>query len=195
VVEPNAETSTGRVDPRVLRTRALLRTAALELASERDADSITMADIAERATVNRATVYLHYKDRDELLLAAMESEISALARAAASCPLAHPPDRMPPELVELFRHIDSNATLYRRLLGPSGTARFVNRLRDLLAQEVMAQLRTPGARPSGALPDDLRAHYLAGAFVGLITQWLTRPDRLSYREAAAAAWEGLRRPS
>ncbi|WP_416981224.1 TetR/AcrR family transcriptional regulator [Streptomyces sp. T028] len=195
MLEPTAETSESRVDPRVLRTRALLRTAALELASERDADTITMADIAERATVNRATVYQHYKDRDELLLAAMESEITALARAAARCPLAHPPDRMPTELVELFRHVESNATLYRRMLGPTGTARFVNRLRDLLADEVTAQLGTPGARPSEAPPDDLRAHYLAGAFIGLITQWLTRPDRLSAEAAAAAAWEGLRRAS
>ncbi|MEU8436256.1 TetR/AcrR family transcriptional regulator [Streptomyces sp. NPDC029216] len=193
--EPTAETSGSRVDPRVLRTRALLRTAALELASERDADTITMADIAERATVNRATVYQHYKDRDELLLAAMEGEISGLARAAARCPLAYPPDRMPAELVELFRHVESNATLYQRMLGPTGTARFVNRLRDLIADEVTAQLSEPSDRPAGALPADLRAHYLAGAVVGLITQWLTRADRLSAEAVAAVAWEGLRRAS
>ncbi|MFK0156898.1 TetR/AcrR family transcriptional regulator [Streptomyces sp. NPDC090499] len=195
MLEPTAETSGGRVDPRVLRTRALLRTAALELASERDADTITMADIAERATVNRATVYQHYKDRDELLLAAMESEITALARAAACCPLAYPPDRMPTELVELFRHVESNDRLYRQMLGPNGTARFVNHLRDLLADEVTAQLDAAGARSGDAPPNDLRAHYVAGAFVGLIIRWLTRPDRLSAEAVAAAAWEGLRHAS
>ncbi|MGW2742439.1 TetR-like C-terminal domain-containing protein [Streptomyces sp. NPDC001450] len=99
---------------------------------------------------------------------------------------------MPTELVGLFRHVESNATLYRRMLGPTGTARFVNRLRDLLADEVAAQMDEADARLAGALPNDLRAHYLGGAFVGLITRCLTRPDRLSAEAAATAAWEGLR---
>lgn len=190
--DSTADASGSRVDPRVLRTRSLLRTAALELAAERDADTITMADIAERATVNRATVYQHFKDRDELLLSAMEGEIAELARAAARCPLALPPDQMPTELVDLFRHVEVNATLYQRMLGPAGSMRFVNRLRDLLATEVATQLDGAGSRSPGAPPADLRAHYLAGAFVGLITRWLTRPDRLPAEVAAAAAWEGLR---
>ncbi|SEQ12646.1 transcriptional regulator, TetR family [Streptomyces radiopugnans] len=183
-----------RVDPRVLRTRALLREAALAIAAERDVDSMTIADIAERATVNRATVYQHYRDRDALLLDAMEEEVGRLARAAARCPLTHPARSAPGELAELFRHVEANATLYRRMLGPGGSARFVNRLRELLAEEVAAQLgAADGGDGSGAAPLlELRAHYLAGAFVGVFTRWVAMPGRPAAEQAAEEVWRLLR---
>ncbi|MEV8537298.1 TetR/AcrR family transcriptional regulator [Streptomyces sp. NPDC051211] len=185
-----------RVDPRVRRTRALLRSAALELAAERDVESLTIADIAERATVNRATVYQHYKDRDALLLDAMEEEIGRLAHAAARCPLTQPAGRTPAELVELFRHVEANATLYQRMLGPGGAARFINELRGLLAQEVEAQLRDQNGEktddPATQALVQLRTHYLAGAFVGVFTQWVSAPVRPTAAQAAQEVWALLR---
>jgi AcrR family transcriptional regulator len=56
-----------RVDPRVRRTRKLLEQAFLELMQERNFQSITIQDIAERATVNRATFYAHFEDKYDLL--------------------------------------------------------------------------------------------------------------------------------
>ncbi|MEV0677781.1 TetR/AcrR family transcriptional regulator [Actinosynnema sp. NPDC050436] len=180
-----------RVDPRVRRTRNLLRAAVLELASERDVESITIADIAERADVNRATVYQHFKDRDALLLNAMQEEVGRLANAAARCPLTRKGGGTPTELADLFRHVETNTTLYRAMLGPTGTARFVNELRGLLAQEVAAQLRAANAARDEALTQ-LRAHYLAGAFVGAFTQWVSAPQRLTAEQAADEVWALLR---
>ncbi|MEU3938092.1 TetR/AcrR family transcriptional regulator [Streptomyces sp. NPDC029044] len=191
---PNKPTATAeRMDPRVRRTRALLRSAALELAAERDVEALTIADIAERATVNRATVYLHYRDRDALLLDAMEEEVGRLARAAAQCPLTRAAGRAPKELVALFRHVEANDTLYQRMLGPSGAARFINRLRELLAHEVAVQLSGSDADLPAADPSlVLRAHYLAGAFVGVFTHWVSMPDRPSAAQAAREVWALLR---
>src|SRR5260370_37666296 len=55
------------VDPRVRRTRQLLQQALLELMQEKRFASITVHDIAERATVNRATFYAHFEDKYHLL--------------------------------------------------------------------------------------------------------------------------------
>lgn len=55
------------VDPRVRRTRQLLQQALMELSHEKNFASITVQDIAERATVNRATFYAHFEDKYELL--------------------------------------------------------------------------------------------------------------------------------
>lgn len=54
-------------DPRVIRTRRLLQDAFASLIQEKDFESITVRDIAERATVNRATFYAHFADKFELL--------------------------------------------------------------------------------------------------------------------------------
>jgi AcrR family transcriptional regulator len=56
-----------RVDPRVKRTRKLLETAFMELMVEKGFQSITIQDVTERATVNRATFYAHFEDKFDLL--------------------------------------------------------------------------------------------------------------------------------
>lgn len=56
----------GREDPRVRRTRALIVRAFEELVAERGHTGLTVREIAERATINRATFYAHFRDQYEL---------------------------------------------------------------------------------------------------------------------------------
>jgi len=50
-------------DLRVRRTRMMIEKAFFELLQERDFQSITVQDIADRAMVNRATFYDHFTDK------------------------------------------------------------------------------------------------------------------------------------
>lgn len=56
-----------RVDPRIRRTRTLLREALLAHLQEKSFEAVSIADITSRATVNRATFYSHYPDKFALL--------------------------------------------------------------------------------------------------------------------------------
>jgi len=56
-----------REDPRVKRTRELIVRAFGELIMEKGHRGLTVQEIAERATVNRATFYDHFRDQYELL--------------------------------------------------------------------------------------------------------------------------------
>ena len=53
-------------DPRVKRTRQLLGQALQALLAEKPFEAISVQDITERATVNRATFYAHYQDKFDL---------------------------------------------------------------------------------------------------------------------------------
>lgn len=55
------------VDPRILRTRTLLLQALDKLLKEKRFDEISVQDVTEAATVNRATFYDHYGDKFRLL--------------------------------------------------------------------------------------------------------------------------------
>jgi AcrR family transcriptional regulator len=55
------------VDPRIRRTRLLLQQALGKLLEEKEFDKISVQDIADAATVNRATFYDHYTDKFDLL--------------------------------------------------------------------------------------------------------------------------------
>ena len=55
-----------RLDPRVKRTRELIVRAFDELVAEKGHTGLTVQEIAERATINRATFYAHFADQYEL---------------------------------------------------------------------------------------------------------------------------------
>jgi AcrR family transcriptional regulator len=65
-------------DPRVKRTKALLRESLYQLLRTKSFDGISVNDIAESATVNRATFYAHYTDKYELLNAMTSTRFQAL---------------------------------------------------------------------------------------------------------------------
>src|SRR5438105_749468 len=67
-----------KLDPRVIRTRQLLREALVAIILEKGYDATSIQDIAERAGLRRATFYLHYKDKDELLLSMLRDTLEAL---------------------------------------------------------------------------------------------------------------------
>lgn len=65
-----------RVDPRVTRTRKLIRDALVSLLAEKNFESISVQDITARATVNRATFYAHFTDKFALLDAMLREDFA-----------------------------------------------------------------------------------------------------------------------
>jgi AcrR family transcriptional regulator len=56
-------------DPRVLRSRQMLMESLLRLLNRKEFADISIQEIADEATLNRATFYLHYPDKNALLQA------------------------------------------------------------------------------------------------------------------------------
>ncbi|MGM0524511.1 MAG: TetR/AcrR family transcriptional regulator [Bacillota bacterium] len=64
-----------QTDPRIIRTRKRIVDALLALMSEREIEKITVKDITEKADVNRATFYHHFKDKQALLHYTLEEHL------------------------------------------------------------------------------------------------------------------------
>ena len=60
------EMKAAKLDPRVKRTRELLVRAFNELLEEKGHSGLTVQEITERAAINRATFYAHFRDQHEL---------------------------------------------------------------------------------------------------------------------------------
>jgi AcrR family transcriptional regulator len=65
-------------DPRILRSRRMLMEALLRLLARKEFDYISVQEIADEATLNRATFYLHYPDKGALLQAMTAARFRAL---------------------------------------------------------------------------------------------------------------------
>ena len=65
-------------DPRILRSRQMLMEALGRLLDRKEFDGISVQEIANEATLNRATFYLHYADKNALLQAMTAARFRAL---------------------------------------------------------------------------------------------------------------------
>ncbi|MGB6386601.1 MAG: TetR/AcrR family transcriptional regulator [Terriglobales bacterium] len=84
LLQPETGTpETGTTDPRILRSRRMLMDALIKLLSKKEFDDISVQEIADEATLNRATFYLHYPDKNALLQAMTESRFRDLMKRRA----------------------------------------------------------------------------------------------------------------
>jgi AcrR family transcriptional regulator len=74
LLQPEATTT----DPRILRSRRMLMESLAKLLMKKELEDISIQEIADEATLNRATFYLHYPDKNALLQAMTESRFRDL---------------------------------------------------------------------------------------------------------------------
>ena len=65
-------------DPRILRSRRMLMESLAKLLTKKEFEDISVQEIADEATLNRATFYLHYPDKSALLQAMTEARFRDL---------------------------------------------------------------------------------------------------------------------
>ena len=77
LLQPETETT----DPRILRSRRMLMDALARLLIKKEFEDISVQEIADEATLNRATFYLHYPDKNALLQAMTDIPLPRSDRA------------------------------------------------------------------------------------------------------------------
>jgi AcrR family transcriptional regulator len=161
-------TETRRPDRRIERTMTALRDALMSLIIEKGYDAISIQDIADRANVARATFYLHFKDKDDLMFRSMRVIYDGI--------VARQPKDLTVEALaddSDFQHVAQYADFYGAMLSAKGSMGFLTRVRSYLQEELeksMCQLMPPDVTPR--LPRSLIAAYCTGAQIGLIWWWV-----------------------
>ena len=160
------------VDPRVLRTRASLQEALLQLCQETDFDQVSISDITEAAGVNRSTFYQHFPDKETLLADALDGYAAqAEAQLEADVLSAETPD--PTQLIHRYLgHVRENAGLYRSILSSTGSPIIVARLTDRITTLVLSGLTQRPPRNGDGVPLAIEAAGIAGSFIGMVRAWL-----------------------
>jgi AcrR family transcriptional regulator len=178
-----------KTDRRTGATRRLLRRALLELIQERGYNEITVEDITNRADRGRTTFYLHYRDKDALLVESLEATAENLRQQveqlAASTSGADKLNNNPLRLV--FNYLYENRALYQTILKGEGNYLVSSRIREFTSEAARSYFRSHmsdyAAEPP-EIPGDLVAGYFASALVGYINYWLDRDLPLDGDQAA-----------
>lgn len=177
------------MDPRVARTRHSLQQALLALARTRDLDDVTIADIAERAGVNRSSFYQHYSGKDTLLADAIDAAL--VEDGAALPPLSDLEADPPAALVAYLAHFEANAAVYARVLGEHGSPVAVARLNTRVVAIAREGILASRGHAFDAIPVDVAAAGVAGSVVGVLGAWLSLDPRPGVETAAEWIWRVL----
>ena len=185
------------LDRRIQRTRQLLRDALISLILEMGYDSVRVQDITERANLGRATFYLHYRDKEELLVKSLQAICDDLAERARNGESG-----ISIGLIA-FQHAAENRDLYQAILGAKGPSAITRRVREYVTKDALARSRQDMAGGvKSAVPSEIVSNFLIGALIGLIDWWLEDDMPYSaeymadvFHRLAATALTGVAHPS
>src|SRR5690606_30540096 len=108
-------------DRRIQRTRKLLRESMLQLFLERGYDDISIQDVTDKANLGRATFYLHYREKDDLLADVMRWQFEEFVSVAP--PIISPKTKTvdPKRIQQLFEYAESRYDFFRILMIGKGS--------------------------------------------------------------------------
>lgn len=183
-----------KLDERARRTRDRLGMALLELMLEKPINEVTVQQVLDRASVGRSTFYVHFRDKNDLLLSQLETFLEIMstrlsARREASL-------RVVP-VEEMFAHIGGQNRIWRALSECGRLHDFFDLAQGYFARGIEQRLAESG-RLAQLPPAELalRSVALAGSLLSLLRWWIDRGakespahlDKLFHR----MAWNGLR---
>jgi len=176
-----------KADRRIQRTRQSLRTALLELIKEKSYDVISTEEITERANVGRATFYLHYKDKEDLLLEEFSEMANEKVQVFSEIPFsawlqseegtnAARRKRAAPPLLIVFEHIYENSELYYILLKSERSGRIIERIRKISTEAIVKFVETKAKTDPipchFEVPIEFFAAFFSGALLSTVDWWL-----------------------
>lgn len=164
-------------DARVVRTRARLREALLELIGEQRLQDITVAEIAERAGVGYATFFRHYTDKtalwneiaDELTTETIE-RMKPFAAAGDTSRMA----------LEFCTFVNDNRDILRKIYAQGAEGL----VREELIKRSSALASDARSRRGYDLPLDLAFVHATNATLGIMVWWLDHYDEVGLEQIA-----------
>jgi AcrR family transcriptional regulator len=175
------ETVQESIDPRVRRTRVMLQQALGRLLEAKEFERISVQDIAEAATVNRATFYDHYTDKFALLECMVGTRFGELleqrgVRFDGGCSSAL--KAMVVGICEYLSAMPGAANARQLQMEPHLEAAVIAVVRRMLLEGLE---RHP---PGDGVSPQLLAATLSWAMYGAAKEWVRTPGRCGPEEIA-----------
>ena len=160
-----------KLDPRIQRTRQLIMQAMETLLQEKNLSAITVQDIAQRATINRATFYAHYDDKYSLFTWMIQERFAqALAK------------RVPLKATYSLQNLHSLIEAVCDILSEmnSHCSPVDQQFRPMFETEIQGQIQerlNHWVSTSGNSSGNLRAQLISWGIFGAVNDWARQRNR------------------
>jgi AcrR family transcriptional regulator len=158
-------------DPRVRKTRRLLRDALVSLILEKDYASVSIKEITERADVAYITFFRHFESIDHLLMEILDQGLGDLQGYIETLAKNSETSSLETEGKLIFEYIEKEANLFRILF----KSQSVERVRKKVVQNIAAIFQKsclPLARSGNKMAIAITSNHIATSLLALIEWWL-----------------------
>ena len=160
-------------DRRTRRTRQLLRHAFLALLKEKRYEDVSVQDIIERADMARSTFYVHYVDKEDLLVGKWGVFASNLGIHADGLKQEENKGRFLLPMLGWFQHIQAQADILKIIAKDPAMDLAMKTLHGILHKDM--QTRIQNHQPdneNASIPLSLIIDYLASSLMTLLKWWV-----------------------
>ena len=177
-------------DRRVLKTRAAIEQAFVDLLDTTEYRKITISAIAQAANINRKTFYLHYSSIDELLDCSVERLANRVVDSVSDCfDWSDEQAALPALSRAILEEFANHARMESNLMATIAMSDLLSMARKPLAQRIERAREDRGLEPIPQV-EFLTACYL-GALFGAYDVWRDNGCRESLEEVAQLLHTGL----
>src|SRR5689334_8959345 len=148
------------VDPRVRRTRRLLREALVSLMLEKDYSSISIREITERAEVAYITFFRHVDSMDQLLMEVLDEGMADLIVHIDTLAKNSESSALETEGTVIFEYIQQKSDLFRVLFKSQSVTRIRKRVVRKIAV-IFQKSCLPLARASNPTAISMLSNHIA----------------------------------
>jgi AcrR family transcriptional regulator len=175
-LQPGNATET--TDPRILRSRRMLMEALIRLLNQKEFEDISIQEIADEATLNRATFYLHYPDKNALLHAMTDARFRDLiARRGLS--FSNCDGALRAIALGVCDYLAETTGCPSQLAKMPLEGSIIPVVEGIFREGAASHGMAPGTDP------ELLATTAAWAIFGAARRWYQTPDRIPAEEMAA----------
>lgn len=167
------------MDRRILKTRSVIKESLTSLMKEKPFDKITIKDITDKANINRATFYLHYMDKYDLLERSQNDILNEIREVLADAFKIFNPQSLPiqnantiiPFLNCVYECIGKNSDFVKVILGGNGDLNFQLKFKNLIEELIkkISVIKTPAAF---CIPLKYLIETATSMHIGIISRWL-----------------------
>jgi AcrR family transcriptional regulator len=171
-------------DRRTRRTRQLLRDTFVTLLKEKRYEDISVQDIIERADVARSTFYVHYVDKEDLLVGKWGVFASNLGAQADVLKQEESDGHSILSTLGWFRHIEAQGDLLKIIAKDPAMDLAMKTLHGILLEDMQKRIeRHLPENENAPIPPSLAVEYLAGSLMTLLKWWVKQgmsypPERM-----------------
>ena len=160
-------------DLRVKKTKQLIKEAFIELIEIKGYNYVSVSDITKKANINRNTFYLHYKDKEDLIIkllgeayARLDKELSYFTSIKKSSMDQISEVEIRWGVRKILKMIEPELEFYRIIFLDKSTQGYLNDLNMMLKKHLATLLNVKNIR------SNLIYEYAFSGMFGLIEQWI-----------------------